>query len=181
MWIPENFNEKTADMPINSSWQLTVAGRYTNFIQWTVPQDTVVLLGRYNRLLMRLYTAGGVLLSERAPLMVRFKKPTDRLWKEVCQIANLGTWIDLTWLEQMSNKNKDVCVYDLGHPFLLAYSGEMIGIAVNLPSEVLPASPHASSKFKHPYFYMTRERFDTLRRVKTLRLPDFVKTGDVIE
>lgn len=180
-WIPESFCEKTSDKPISSYWNATTAALASVFIEWVVPADTVVLLGRYNKLMMRLYDVGGTLLTERsAHLVLVFKKPTGDRWKEVSQIGSLGTWLDLTWLQQMNAKNKQALIYDLTYPFLLAYEGEELGISITLPTETLPKPPHTDSKIIHPYFYMSRHKFDELKRQKLLKFPDEVKTGEVI-
>lgn len=182
MWIPAVFNEKTSDRPIVSYWNATSAALASVFIEWLVPEDTVVLLGRYNKLLMRLYEVGGALLTERsAHLVLVFRKPTGDRWQEVCQIGTLGTWLDLDWLSQMNSKNKEALTYDLGHPFLLAYEGEQLGISITLPTEVLPKPPHEDSKFWHRCWYMSRHKFDGLKRLQRLRLPDEVKTGEIVE
>lgn len=181
MWTPEYFNEKTADMPINSSFQLSVVNRWTNFVEWLTPTGMVVLLGRYNRLLLKLYESGGTEITREARLMLRFKKSSDRLWKEVSVLGEYGNWYDPAWLDQLNSDATNAEKIDLGYPFVLVYPGESLALAIYSTSQTLPSTPYEQTKLKLPYFYMDKEKFDALKRVKGLRLPDFVKTGDLIQ
>lgn len=151
MGIPTFLTHKTSNVELPAEFHAVDASvdRYITFLSYTVPAGCQVIVGYRPILQMRLYTAGGVLITS-GRMLIGLSKPNKALISVWNDIPDLSNWAGLTWLEQLDRNNFEAIRIDSSYDYCLCYEREQIVFQIKNASHAIPEEPHASTKFNLP-------------------------------
>lgn len=160
-FTPQKLSEKTTDQVLNAAFKTTTADEYSVFVEWVVPENTVVQIIDDQPLFLKVYSEGGV-EPTKGPLMLVFKRPQDASYREVAQFGDYSMYKSISWVEQLSKDFRQQENISLGYPFIRVLTGETIGFMIKTAT-VLPSTPHAQTKISYPFWHISSAQYERLR------------------
>lgn len=153
------FCEKTSGERINTTWLAVAANRtlFTPFVEWVVPQETVVFLAHFIQLRMKLYETGGAEFKT-GDLMLTYLRPQDKQPIEIGELeCSLEDFASTSWVEQRNKEIMEAFVVtlpkvDSGLNVFYAKPGWKIQLSIKRNDVAVPAAAHASTLLEFPYY-----------------------------
>ena len=170
-WTRVDLSHYTTGRKINAVWKESVPGRMTEFLRYSVDTDEVLLMVSGEILQCKIYQAGGDEIMRASRGLITGLSKRQTLPKEIVPFEYP---YDIAWTDQLSTRLRDnlEIVLPSNDPGVVFEPGS--SLIFNILSEsVIPASPHADTKFSyHVYLFNgSYARYIELRAKDSLRLP----------